>query len=75
MLFFLIFVQIPKTIDKLLPNIITKDAISVKDRKKFIEEQFMEIKNKVALNANKTIQKHIIDADKVHIDHKFKQNV
>jgi hypothetical protein len=45
---------------------ITKDAISVKDRKKFIKEQFMEIKNKVALNANKMIQKHITDANKVY---------
>jgi hypothetical protein len=51
------FVRIPKTIDDLLSDIITKDAITIEERKKFIEQQFINIKSKIALNTNKVIQK------------------
>jgi hypothetical protein len=52
MSFFLMFARVPKIIDDLLSDVITKDAI-----KKFIKQQFMNIKNKIALNTNKVIQK------------------
>jgi hypothetical protein len=67
------FARILRIIDDFLPNTITKDIISVTDRKKFIKERFMNIKNKIVFIANKTIRKHINDAEKIHIVHNFKQ--
>jgi hypothetical protein len=41
------FARVPKMINNLLPNTITKDKVTIEEKRKFIEEQFMEIKNKV----------------------------
>jgi hypothetical protein len=48
-----------KTIDDLLSDIITKNKVTIEEKRKFIEEQFMEIKNKVSTVANKVIQKKL----------------
>jgi hypothetical protein len=70
-LFFLMFAKVSKTINDLLSNIITKDKVTIEKRRKFIEEQFMEIKNKVSAVANKTIQKQLLDSNKVQEEHSF----
>jgi hypothetical protein len=55
------FAKVPKTIDDLLSDIITKDKVMIEERRKFIEERFMEIKNKVSAVTNKVIQKQLLD--------------
>jgi hypothetical protein len=67
------FTRVPKTIDNLLSDVITKDAITIKERKKFIEQQFMDINNKIALNANKVIQKQLSDTDRNRVNYNFQQ--
>jgi hypothetical protein len=73
--FFLMFARVSKTIDDLLSDVITKDTITIEERRKFIEQQFMEIKNKIAANTNKVLQKQLSNADKYRIDHNFQQKI
>jgi hypothetical protein len=58
------FAKVPKTINNLLSDIITKIKLQLK-KKESLSKQFMEIKNKMLAVANKSIQKQLLDLDKI----------
>ena len=54
------FARTPKTIEDLLPDTTTKDHISIEERKKFIEEQFADIKEEVRRYTNEADESEFI---------------
>jgi hypothetical protein len=69
--FYLMFARTPKTIEQLLPDMTTKQKITVEERREFIETKFNIIKEEVREIMQRVIQQRLERAKEVRKDHDF----